>query len=105
VNAKTKLNPLLKKIADIQRMERGKLCPMRQGASYNHQTWEKGRNIVRYVPQKKIRDLQKAIQGYQLFLKLTQNYADQIIQRTRETPTAKTSFPSALKIKKRPKRS
>ena len=100
MNEKTKLNPLLKKIADIQRMERGKLCPMRQGASYNHQTWEKGRNVVRYVPREKVRDLQKAIQGYQLFLKLTQDYANQIIRRTRETLTTKTSIPSPLKIKK-----
>jgi hypothetical protein len=38
---------LLQQIAQIQQMERGKLCPMQAGAYYNHQTWEKGRNMVR----------------------------------------------------------
>lgn len=96
MNARPKLKALLKKIAGIQRMERGKLCPMRQGAFYNHQTWEKGRNVVRYVPRERVPDLQKAIQGYQLFLGLTQAYADQIIQLTR-----KTSAPKKGEIRKR----
>lgn len=78
---------ILKEIAQIERMERGKLCPMRQGPQgtyYNHQTWEKGRNVVRYVPRQKVPALQSAIAGYQAYLKLTQAYADLIIAQTRQ---------------------
>ena len=41
---------LLKEIASLQQMERGKLRRMRRGPKgvyYNHQTWEKGKNAVR----------------------------------------------------------
>ena len=53
-------------------MERGKLCPMRDGAFYNHQTWQKGRNLARYVPRERVAELQKAMAGYQKYLELTQ---------------------------------
>jgi hypothetical protein len=56
---------------------------MRDGAHYNHQTWEKGRNVVRYVPREQISHLQNAISGYQKYTKLTNAYADAVIQRTR----------------------
>jgi len=82
---------LLRQIARIPRMERGKLCPMRGGAYYNHQTWEKGRNLVRYVPRERVAALQEAIDGYQLYLKLTTAYADEIIRRTRQALPAKLS--------------
>ena len=81
---------ILKQIAQIRRMERGKLCLMRQGPSgpsYSHQTWEKGRNVVRYVPRDRVPVLQTAIDGYQQYLKLTQAYADLIIARTRQEPS------------------
>jgi len=50
---------------------------------YNHQTWQDGRNRVRYVPADQFASLQEAIDGYRLFMDLAQQYADQIIQRTR----------------------
>jgi hypothetical protein len=53
------------------------------------------------VPREQVNDLQKAIQGYQLFLKLTQDYADQIIHSTRESLAGKTSLSSKAKNKKR----
>jgi hypothetical protein len=86
-----KLKTLLQQIARIEAMERGKLCRMRTaptGAYYNHQTWEKGRNVVRYVPRERVGDLQKALAGYQHYLKLTQAYADQVIRRTRRARAA-----------------
>jgi len=98
VKAKPKPEAILKQIARLQWMERGKLCPMGAGAYYNHQTWEKGRNHVRYVPRERVADLQKAIAGYQHYLKLTKSYADAIIHRTRQTQKAKPS-----PTKKRPK--
>ena len=78
------LKTILEQIAQIQQMEPGKLCPMRGGRYYNHQTWQNGRNVVRYVPADQVSSLRKAIADYQRFLKLTQEYADQIIQRTRK---------------------
>lgn len=83
MKAKPKPEDLLKQIAAIQKMERGKLCRMRDGAHYNHQTWEKGRNVVRYVPREQISHLHNAISGYQKYTKLTKAYADAVIQRTR----------------------
>jgi len=73
----------LKEIARIRRMERGTLCRMRAGRYYNHQTWKNGRNQVRYVPRAQVAPLQTAINEYHRFLRLTQAYADLIIQRTR----------------------
>jgi hypothetical protein len=81
---KFKPEAILQQIARIERMERGKLCRMGAGAYYNHQTWENARNVVRYVAQKDVADLQKAIDGYQHYLKLTKVYADGIIRRTRQ---------------------
>jgi hypothetical protein len=91
---------LLKQIAQIQVMERGKLCRMRgnpAGAYYNHQTWENGRNVVRYVPRDQIGHLKKAIAGYQRYLKLTKAYAEMVVRRTRHRQTASFSIRIAQK--------
>jgi hypothetical protein len=74
---------LLKEIAALRSMERGTLCRMGTGPYFNHQTWQKGRNCVRYVPATERAALRKAIAGYRRFLALTQQYADLIVQRTR----------------------
>jgi len=77
---------LLREIADISRMERGALCRMRtgpRGPYFNHQTWEKGRNVVRYVPKDRVADLRAAIASYRRFQRLTQAYVDLIVRRTR----------------------
>lgn len=79
---------LLKEIAQIQTMERGTLCPMRGGTYFNHQTWQQGRNHVRYVPQADVPNVRKAIAGYRRFLLLTQQYADIIIRRSRTARSA-----------------
>lgn len=83
---------ILRDIAKIQTMERGTLCPMKGGAYFNHQTWQQGRNHVRYVPQADVPAVRKAIAGYRRFLLLTQQYADIIIQRSR---TARSAQPPA----------
>lgn len=98
VKAQPQPEAILKQIARLQWMERGKLCPMGGGAYYNHQTWQNGRNVVRYVPRPRVADLQQAIAGYQQYLKLTQAYADAIIRRTRQTLAAKP--PAAKKTPK-----
>ena len=100
---------LLQQIAQIQHMERGKLCIIRQGPGgpyYNHQTWEKGKNVSRYVPQNQVPALQEAIAGYELFQSLTEQYIGLIVEKTRaelasgskkKTPRLKSSWPKNRK--------
>jgi hypothetical protein len=86
MNAELTSQQLLNQIAQIQRMERGKLCVMRHGPDgpyYHLQSWEKGKNLNRYVPRDQLADYQEAIAGYQKFQQLTEQYAQQVIAQTR----------------------
>jgi hypothetical protein len=83
MKATQKATQLLEEMGKIQRMERGKICKMKGREHFNHQTWQHGRNQVRYVPREEIEDLQQAIDGYARFTKLAQQYAEQIIRLTR----------------------
>jgi hypothetical protein len=79
-------NAILKQIANIQQMERGKISIIRQtpdGPFYNHQTWEKGRNVSRYLPRDQVSAVQDAINGYQQFKQLAEDYAQHIIEKSR----------------------
>jgi hypothetical protein len=67
----------------IERMERGTVCRLTGRPQYNHQTWRGGRNVTRYVPPDEARLLRQAIEGYTLFRRLAEQYADAIIRRTR----------------------
>lgn len=78
-----KMLRLLERMAQIDRMERGKVCRMTGRDHYNHQTWQDGRNVVRYVPADQLASLQEAIAGHRLFTKLAEAYADEIIRHTR----------------------
>jgi hypothetical protein len=85
---KSSLTPqeLLNQIAQIQRMERGKLCVLRQGPDgpyYNCQSREGGKNFARYVPRDQLPAYQEAIAGYHKFQQLTEQYAQQVIENTR----------------------
>lgn len=82
-----KMQRLLERMARIERMERGKLCRMGGRSHYNHQTWQNGKNVVRYVAASEASELQKAIEGYQLFVKLAEQYADEVIRSTRRDQT------------------
>ena len=81
--ARKVIHPLLERMSRIERMERGTLCRLTGRPHYNHQTWQDGRNVVRYVPTTHIAALQEAVTGYRLFMELAQQYAEEIIQRTR----------------------
>lgn len=70
-------------MAAIEQMERGKLCRMTGRPNYNLQSWQEGRNRVRYVPVDQVTSVQEAIDGYTEFMKLAQEYAEIIIERTR----------------------
>jgi len=86
-----KIQRLLERMAGIERMERGTICPMAGRPHYNHQTWQDGRNVVRYVRSEDMAPLQKAIDGYNLFRRLAEEYADEIIRRTREQRAVATT--------------
>jgi len=90
-----KMQRLFEQMARIERMERGKLCRMGDRPHHNHQTWRKGRNVVRYVPANEVRYLQEAIDGYNQFMELAQQYADEVIKQTRKE--RQTIFPKPLR--------
>ena len=73
MNAKPSSESILQDIAQIQRLERGTVSVIRHGPEgpyYNHQCYEDGRNVSRYVPEEQIPDLKEAIAGYQRFRQL-----------------------------------
>lgn len=78
---------LVEQILQIQRMEHGSLSVIRQGPNgpyYNLNSWENGANHCRYVPQDKVPEVRQAIEGYQTYQQLTQQYAQQIVEQTRD---------------------
>ena len=78
---------LLHQIADIQYMEPGKLCVMRQGKDgpyYNLQWRENGEPISRYVPHDQVEAVEQNTANHQRFQELVAQYAQEIITRTRE---------------------
>lgn len=77
------LDPLLIQMSRIPRMERGRLCRLNGRPDFNHQTWQDGRNVVRYVPRNQADEVQRAIEGYLRYQKLAEQYADKIIRKTR----------------------
>ena len=76
----------LEQILPIQQMEHGSLSIIRQGPNgpyYNLNSWENDKNSCRYVPQDKVPAVQQAINGYHQYQQLTQEYAQQVIEKTR----------------------
>lgn len=77
---------LLQQIAQIQHMEPGKLCVLRQGPNgpyYNLQWREQGQAFSRYVPAEQVEVLAQHTANYQTFQNLVDQYAQLIIERTR----------------------
>lgn len=79
---------ILRRMTAIERMERGKLCPMQGGRYYNLQSWENGKNVVRYVPATEARQVAKAVDGYKKFMNLAKTYADLVVNETRKAAAA-----------------
>ena len=93
---------LLQQIAQIQQLERGKLCVIRQGPDgpyYNHQTWENGQNVSCYVARDQVPALQQAIAGYEQFEALVEQYVQLKVRQTRAERAAgskkKTARPNS----------
>ena len=88
-----KMLRLLERMGAMERMERGKVCQMGRRPHYNHQTWQDGRNVVRYVPNNEVEQLKRDIAGYQRFIKLAEQYADEVIRLTRRDRNKKKDTP------------
>jgi len=88
----------------IERMERGVVCRMAGRPQYNHQMWRDGRNLTRYVRPDDVASLCKAIRGYALFRRLAEQYADQIIRRTRAERAQTSAKNRAATRKQLPRR-
>jgi hypothetical protein len=97
---------LLEQIAAIPAMERGKLSPRATGRHYKLQCWQEGKNHTRHVPADDLPAVQDALDGYAQYRQLTEQYADLVIQETRQNlATAKKKTrsrpPSSWRSKKK----
>jgi len=100
---------ILRDLAQIQCMDRGTVSVIRQGPSgpyYNHQCYENGRNVSRYVPAEQVVELKAAIADHQRFQQLVQQYVELLVQKTRaqrqggskkKTPPPLSSWPKTRK--------
>jgi hypothetical protein len=91
------LQQLLAQIVSIELMETGKLStytpPGRSpdsGPYYKLQSWVDGKNRTRHVRPEELSALREALEGYQRFQELTNQYAQHIIERTRAELQADT---------------
>ena len=108
---KTPITPesILRDLAQIQCLDRGTVSVIRQGPAgpyYNHQCYENGRNVSRYVPAEQVPELQAAIADYQRFQQLVHQYVELLVERTRaqrqagskkKTPRPTSSWPTTRK--------
>ena len=77
---------ILNHLRQIQHMEPGKLCVIRQGPNgpyYNLQWREDGKAISRYVPSDQVETVAQNTANYEQFQTLVAQYAQLIIKQTR----------------------
>jgi hypothetical protein len=79
---------LLEQMAAIPAMERGKLSPHSSGRHHKLQCWQEGKNHTRHVSADELPALQNALAGYAQYRQLTEQYADLVIQETRQNIAA-----------------
>ena len=101
---------LLQQIAAIQQMEPGKLCVIREGpegAYYNLQCRENGKTLTRYVAREQVEQVKVHTENYKQFQGLVDQYAQQIVERTRaeRLSGAKKKSPSKTSSWRRTKKS
>ena len=75
---------LLELIAAIPAMERGKLSHHAAGPYHKLQRWQAGKNHTRHVSADELPAVQSALAGYAQYRQLTEQYADLVIQETRQ---------------------
>jgi hypothetical protein len=83
------MNPLekthiLELIAAIPAMERGTLSPHSSGPYHKLQHWQAGKNHTRHVSADELPAVQTALAGYTQFRQLTEQYANLVIEETRQ---------------------
>ena len=86
MNTASTRQSLLQQIAQIQQMDRGKLCVIRSGPNgpyYNHQSWDQGQNTTRYVPRDQVPALEDDLRAYQQFQSLVEQYTQLVVGQTR----------------------
>ena len=92
--AQRRREQILREMAGIERMEKGRLTAeyrervqdgktIRQGPYFKHQRWEQGRNQSRRVPPEQAEELREAVEGYHRFKELSEEYAELTIEMTR----------------------
>jgi hypothetical protein len=84
----SKKTHLLEQIAAIPAMERGKLSPHSSGRHQKLQCWQVGRNHTRHVAADELPAVESALAGYAQYRQLTEQYADLVIQETRQNIAA-----------------
>jgi hypothetical protein len=109
MNTNPTAQSLLQQIAQIQRMEPGKLCVIRQGPDgpyYNLQCRQEGKTLSRYVPVDQSAVVAEHTANFQRFQALVDQYAALVIAQTRaeretglkkKTPRQKSSWPRTRK--------
>ena len=91
----TQKTHLLEQIAAIPAMERGKLSPHSSGRHLKLQCWQEGKNHTRHVSADELSAVQSALAGYAQYRQLTEQYAELVIQETRQNiASAKKKNPS-----------
>src|SRR6266487_1847581 len=82
---------LLQQIAAISAMERGKLSdysfkerPGASGPYHKLQHWREGKNHTRYVSAQELPTVQAPLHGYDQYQQLTAQYAEFVIEETRQ---------------------
>ena len=77
---------VLQQIAQIQKIEKGTISVIREGPKgsyYNHQCYENGKNVSRYVPRDQVEEFKEGIEGYQRFQSLIEEYVHLMVEKTR----------------------
>ena len=109
MNIKPTAQSILQDIAQIQHLDRGTVSVLRQGPEgpyYNHQCYEKGRNVSRYVPSQQVPELKESIANFRRFEQLIEQYVEIMVQKTRtqrqavlkkKTPRSNSAWPKTRK--------
>jgi len=109
MNTKPTPQSLLQEIAHVQHLDRGTVSVLRQGPQgpyYNHQCYEHGRNVSRYVPSEQVAALKEAINGHRRVQELMAQYVQLMVDKTRaereagskkKSPRPPSSWPKTRK--------
>ena len=100
---------LLQQIARLDRLERGTLSVLREGAHgpcCNFQRWEGGRNVSQYVPAAQVPLVRENLEAYAQFAALIEQYVQLVSTRSREARLAgvkKKRLPPTSSSPKKPR--